>query len=597
MKNIYCLSFLLCVLTSGVVQAQQPKWVDYYKRQSMFPESNYLIGFYSESDLYNVGQEDYERMTGLAKKQLIEAIQVNIKSVSQMQIASHNSKVDEYFKQTNVSLARAKIVGLKTEQYYNKKRKEGYALVYARKADLMKFYREHLDKQLQELQNKVSEGNRFKASGDKRNALTSFFECTPILKEIEEAQSILLALGVVTELHIDEVNRLKTLRKEGITALQQSDLTMDEAAYFVSYGLKLQLEEEGLVMNLELPLYQNTGLTSEFSQRFKEVLSANMVKVGNYKVGRNHETNSPNLKVSGSFWEDGQSIKLITQVIDAKEEVAIASVETFLPKTWFQSQGVAYLPERVKRLQTLELLQLKALNPTVQAKVAQVPVSALEVQLMNAQGLEQRLESIPVKFSFANEEQAHKTFASDKQGKVDAYLDKIMSGKKVQIVFAEFDLEQYLDLEGVSENFKQWVEEKRAHLPKAKFILQVANLSVYVKAMESNLNKPVGILHIEPRLKEALANRSFVFTNDISQADLAIDIQANARSGSSYSGIYFSFADANVTVTDLNSGDELYKEAFSNVKGGGNNFRQAGIKALQAIGEKISKNILTILEK
>merc|ERR1711916_350630 len=116
----------------------------------------------------------------------------------------------------------------------------------------------------------------------------------------------------------------------------------------------------------------------------------------------------------------------------------------------------------------------------------------------------------------------------------------------------------FVGIEESSAYFQKIIQEHR--IPSTRFFLNVSGLSMFITSNETNLGQQMTIPFIEPSLKEALSNNGFAFTGDMGQADYAIDIQANARAGNSYEGLYFSFAD---------------------VKGGSINFERAGIAALK----------------
>ncbi|MEM1137177.1 MAG: hypothetical protein AAGI07_15165, partial [Bacteroidota bacterium] len=120
---------------------------------------------------------------------------------------------------------------------------------------------------------------------------------------------------------------------------------------------------------------------------------------------------------------------------------------------------------------------------------------------------------------------------------------------------------------------------------------------MFISTSETNMGRQLTIPFIEPSLKELLSNNGFAFTGDMSQADFSVDIKANARSGNSYEGLFFSFADATVSVIDLSSGMEVYKGSFKDIKGGSVNYERAGIAALKKIAKQVSTEMLSELKK
>ena len=75
-------------------------------------------------------------------------------------------------------------------------------------------------------------------------------------------------------------------------------------------------------------------------------------------------------------------------------------------------------------------------------------------------------------------------------------------------------------------------------------------------------------------------------------ADWQITITATANQGAEYSGMYTSFADVNMNVVDRNSGDEIYKNALSRVKGIDLNYTTAANKAFTTAADKMIATIV-----
>src|SRR5687768_9566041 len=120
--GLFCLGIVI------TVKAQlEPRWVNYNMRNSSYPTSKYLSGFASEINTQEVDQNDLlNKLEGLAKDQLVENIMVDIRSISTLNIHNVNTETQETFKHNSTSFSQAKISGLKTERYYDPKKKIGY---------------------------------------------------------------------------------------------------------------------------------------------------------------------------------------------------------------------------------------------------------------------------------------------------------------------------------------------------------------------------------------------------------------------------------------------------------------------------------------
>ena len=579
---------------SLMVFGQRPAWTDYYQREAQYPENTFLTGFASQGNVDQNSQELFDVLTEVARKQLIESIQVKIKSIAELNIQNINTKTNEEFKLSSVSLAEANIVGLQFETYYDKKDKEAYAFAYARKNEVITYYENLIRSNLNKVAQNQNEAAQAISSGNNKEALKALFSCNNLFRELEESRLILTALGITGEssLKTAEANQKKLEVKASIESLLSSkQLTMQDVGYYLSYGLSIQTGDYANNIFLQPVTYRDTELVSELSSAFTPVFQNNLVSVASYKI-----SNSPSeIELNGTYWEEADGLKIIYNINESGK--TIASMEASLPYEWIEANNLDYIPENIKKANLLDMLELKAVNANIEAKVNQdldIPLN-LQVNYLGSSN-ENVIANLPIKFSFLGEnDKVIGTFKSDRFGVVKAFIGKITSDKKRQIIKAEVDLEAFVGIEESSAYFQKIIQEHR--IPSTRFFLNVSGLSMFITSNETNLGQQMTIPFIEPSLKEALSNNGFAFTGDMGQADYAIDIQANARAGNSYEGLYFSFADATVSVTDLKSGMEVYKGSFKDVKGGSINFERAGIAALKKIANQVSNEMLSELKK
>jgi hypothetical protein len=118
-------------------------------------------------------------------------------------------------------------------------------------------------------------------------------------------------------------------------------------------------------------------------------------------------------------------------------------------------------------------------------------------------------------------------------------------------------------------------------------------IAVYIASVEQNFDQRVRLL--EPKLKAELAKRGYSFAATRQSADWLLTIEAATRKGSEQNGIYVTFLDAEISIVERRTGKEIYGNVFTDLKGGGLDYRTAGRKAydsgLQAITDEIVKSI------
>jgi hypothetical protein len=585
-------SLLFLIICANAVFAQRnPDWTEYDRRQSLYPENEYLVGFYSETNIAQADQILFERMSSAARKQLIESIQVSLKSTSTSQIINENQKTQEYFKNTTLSLAKADIVGLQYLTHYDRKNKTAYGFAYAKRSEVIAYYRKLIDSKVDELSQKTKSAQSFLANSDRRPALKSLYECVPLFTEIEDAQFILMVLDKATLfLKIEESYRLKTEVKAELSKLLNSkDLTLDEVAFFLAYGLKVQTQVLPASLSTQKISYQDTDLLSDFSQQFQSVFEQNLIASAGIQVDQNSKLAS----ISGTYWEEGNMLKLIVTMSDAKGK-SLSSAEVFLPKSFLDQKSIAYLPEALKKIAMLSEIEIKALNPLIEAKMNQKIGKPLEVVVLYKG---QALDNVPITFSYPDGKNVVcQSVKTDKQGSAKCSMARPLNDKKMQIINATLDLAAWVGLAPNSALIEKTGRQQT--IPFARFTLKVSGLSVFMESDERNLGQPLDIKIIEPTLKEMLSQRGFVFLQDPSLADLTVSISAASREGGNYqNSIYFSFVDATVSVLDMSTGEEVYKKVFVDKKGGAGNYKTAGVKAYKEIAEQVSKEMAEILSK
>ena len=180
--------------------------------------------------------------------------------------------------------------------------------------------------------------------------------------------------------------------------------------------------------------------------------------------------------------------------------------------------------------------------------------------------------------------------STDRQGGASCTVSKITSTDRIQMVEAALDLSGLTSLDSSSVIFRSTVGN--LNVPTGSFILNVSGLSVYLECSELNLGKKLDVPYIEPTVKNALSDEGFSFIGDIADADIMIVISAESRKGAEIYDLYTAFVDLTISVLDMESGEEIYKNSLKNVKGIKIDYPQAGLKALENAGKKLKIEIL-----
>ena len=278
---------------------------------------------------------------------------------------------------------------------------------------------------------------------------------------------------------------------------------------------------------------------------------------------------------------------------------ALSSLEKFLGETMevqFGTGRIFLVNEIFSSIQsTLNMVELKAKNGKIEAQVGKPLRTPLEVIVNNTASVA-AIPNFPVRFSFIRGSGDIVPAArSDKNGIASTQIAKVIATDKLQLVKAEADPAAFLG-ESASPVISTLV--KSFTLPSARFTMNVVSLTIVFETEESLFGNRLPIPRIEPMLKNTLSTQGFSFVDDASKANILISVKANGRDGGEYSGMYTVYVDANISVTDLNSGEEIYKTSYNNVKGISINTEKAGMKAYDEIAADLQKKIIPkILEQ
>jgi hypothetical protein len=358
--RLLLLSFLsLFLLTFQVTYAQKeekPRWVDYSTRNALYPTSTYVSGFASEPlNSSETEQDIQDRLKNYARVQLVEGIQVSIKSMTATATTIEDAKTSSFFKQTSVSLSKVNISGLTSELYTDEKDKNVYAFCYAKKADISKLYRTNIANAKLGIEKNIKEAEAALTTKDNQTALKNYYECYPLFRDAEEAQTLIIAFENIgaesPDLHVAALSDLKSKVNAGIKNLSTSkNNTLDDVVMNIAYGIKLQASKIEKTIRIVNFTFQESKMASSFSKRLTSSLEQKLVAQSFACTTQPIVATSGNVVTddsymfSGTYWEEGENIKIIAIMREPVTGKAVASAEGLLPKAWLTAQSIDYKP-------------------------------------------------------------------------------------------------------------------------------------------------------------------------------------------------------------------------------------------------------------
>ena len=359
--------------------------------------------------------------------------------------------------------------------------------------------------------------------------------------------------------------------------VEKSGLVQDEFVRQIQTSTRAELEGFELVDTYETDnaywVYYRLSKELYAQQKLAKLHKAASLSLDLFKKAREYEN-------SGSI---AKALQFYFQ--------AFAPIETFLAEPLevdFDGKKIYLTNEIYSSIQNLLAnIQLIAKSNQIPAKIGK-PLTeplGLTATFKSPSGLKSAAYNLPIDFSLLKGDadivgQAR----TDTNGLATSIVSKIKAMDKIQIINAALDLKAMINYAEASTIMQSLVSSFAP--PGTKFVLYVSGPSVYVSSREIHDGQSLAILAVEPALKSGLADKGFTFTDKLSEADIAIDIKAESRDGSEImQGMYSSFVDMTIAVTDMTSGEEVYKKSFQKIKGIDLSYDKAGLKAFKAAGD------------
>jgi hypothetical protein len=204
---------------------------------------------------------------------------------------------------------------------------------------------------------------------------------------------------------------------------------------------------------------------------------------------------------------------------------------------------------------------------------------------------EKAMDGVPVSFQFMRGDgELENTVFTNASGVAKAQLSKLLAEDKLQIVTAKIDLIQYLS-EDVSNEFLSNLMNS-FNAPETRFVFKVSGRPVYLDMSESYLGEDKETEYFQPVLKNIFTERSFVFTDDLSEAELYLELKVNAQKGSETQGFYSVFLDYQITATNLSTGEEIASYSMADVKGVSITYEKAAATAYETALDSLQANMI-----
>jgi hypothetical protein len=222
-------------------------------------------------------------------------------------------------------------------------------------------------------------------------------------------------------------------------------------------------------------------------------------------------------------------------------------------------------------LRGLELVPEKADLEVTLGRDTETPL-ALTAVYRDEGGERTPQRGLPIRFGFREGAgELTEEARTDGDGVARTLVTKVSSPEESQTVTARLDLSRMIPEEGRSVVIEATIAS--LPVPTTEFLLSVGGLAVHLTAEESGISAGGKFPRIEPNLRQALGKYGFVFVEDEADADLLLELRANAREGERVATkpriVESVLVDVTVAVRDAATGKQLYEGEYTDIEGFG----------------------------
>ncbi len=344
------ISFLLLM---SVVSAETPDWVTHYGKSKRFPDVQYLTG-YGIAAVSSASNDEDVRSAAIsnARRNLIEKIRVNIQSTVASRTEETGDAFASFFSTATQSTSNLEIQGLETETFFGSD--AVHALVYVKRENIASLYSGKIASLKQEIEAKIRLAKTLEQQNASTKALNEYLSGYPLLRQLEEAQSILTFVTISNSLNdlqksaaANEIT-IGQIREAVAKLVQRPISSVDDLAWFLVYQLKEQMDliGNGRLRVAVAPLvYQDTKMGSSFSRYFHQVIEQKLSEVAQWDAVPHA---AAQYLLSGSYWEQNDRVKYIVNIRSVPEGRIIASAEATVPASVPAASGKSLTPENYK---------------------------------------------------------------------------------------------------------------------------------------------------------------------------------------------------------------------------------------------------------
>lgn len=151
---------------------------------------------------------------------------------------------------------------------------------------------------------------------------------------------------------------------------------------------------------------------------------------------------------------------------------------------------------------------------------------------------------------------------------------------------AKVDLEKLIDIKVLNREMISLL--RGLETTEIKVPIEFKRPIFYIESSEQNLNNRQLLSYLKDQLSNELIKSGMTISNDKKAAQVIVNINGRTRESGTSNGFSISLLNLNITFTDSAGRKIIYESSFNDIKGVGNSFEQAGIKAFEKAKESLN---------
>ena len=371
-KKLFSFLIIAILIFSALsAVAVVPDWVKNFDSSEKYPVNLYLTGFgVATGDVSEATEIAQESAKGEISRTIVASIKSLISAVKEEKSEQYSQELSSIL-QSSTSLQD--IMGLQGDKFVegDKGNSTVYAVVYASRDDLKSIYSQERQDLIQQINEIITDAQSYESKSETMDAVSKYLSLYPLYERQKKAKMVLLAVSESNSIK-DAFDEMDAATQGTIPLMNQAEVankidqilseslsSLSDVARAVVMRLAKQITmPTGKILVVPLT-YQDTKMGSSYASHFKAELEDQIVQLANWKVAEQAQSFSPKssqimrdlakgsgaeLLLSGTYWENGDEVKIIVNICDINSGKLLAGTELkFDPK--ILTEGLSLKPE------------------------------------------------------------------------------------------------------------------------------------------------------------------------------------------------------------------------------------------------------------